>query len=122
MSAPRMRGSARVVAKRASIAEARWRHREVAASAVIAVCSAFIVYLAWTQPMSFAERLLDTGVALGGFAGARMPRLLFLPTALRDARGAGLVIPLSAVRLAQLGRWLLIAALACWLGALAMPA
>jgi hypothetical protein len=117
-----MRGSARVVARRASIAEARWRRREVAASAVIAVCSAFIVYLAWTQPMSFAERLLDTGVALGGFAGARMPRLLFLPTALRDARGAGLVIPLSALRLAQCGRWLLLAAFACWLGASVMPA
>lgn len=121
MSAPRMRGDARVVARRANVVEARWRRREVVVSAIVAVCSAFIVYLAWTQPMSFAERLLDTGVAMGGFAGARLPRLLFLPTALRDARGPGLVIPLSALRLAQAGRWLLLAALACWLGSRVIP-
>ena len=94
----------------------RWRRREVAASAAVAVTSAFIAWQAWALPHDFAARLMHTAVAFGGLSAARAPRLLFLPSALRDARSGGLVVPLSALRLAQFGQYLLIAAAGAWLG------
>lgn len=108
---------ARTAAPARTATPANWSRREAAVSAVFAVTSAFIAVLAWTTPMSFAARLLDTAVACGGLSMACAPRLLFLPTALREARAGGLIVPRLTLRLSLLGRCLLLAAAGSWLGA-----
>lgn len=116
MSTPPLRRPAYSRHAIAGVELPRWRKREVVASAVIAVTSVFVAWFAWTTPHGIAERLFQSAVACGGFAAARAPRMLFLPTAWADAQGAGLVVPLAALRLAQLGQGFLIAAAGCWLG------
>ena len=121
MSSPPVRRPAQPRGLPAPVAVPRWRKREVIVSAVVAVTSAFIAWLAWTLPHSMAERLLHTAVSCGGLAAARAPRMLFIPTAWRDAQGAGLVIPLSALRLAQLGQALLLVAGVFWIAGFWLP-
>jgi hypothetical protein len=118
MSAFNLRRAAPSSGSSATLTPLGWRRREVVASAIMAVSSLFIGYLAWSTPMSVASRLLDSAAACGGLAAACAPRLLFLPTALRELRGAALLVPRTALRLAQLGRLLLLAAAGCWLGSM----
>ncbi len=118
MPVPPVRRSALPQSVLSRVVVPRWRKREVVASAVIAVTSVFIILLAWMTPQSLPLSLLQTAIGCGGLAAARAPRILFLPTALRDARGVGLVVPLSALRLAQIGQVLLAVAAGCWLWAL----